>query len=145
VIANTRKAVASYLSTSRASHRAIARLAGVSASSVDRACRSWRAASHRDCPHGRPDARSASQPDARPSETATVRQGNVIPMTRQRVDDAPSPGVAVTRDAPDALVVTQPERADAPATESWSCDYCGAGLQTTDRCEQCGWPKAVPR
>jgi len=157
---STRAAVAAYVQAHRdASHRAIARQLGVSASTVDRACRELRQATHSACGHGRVDAREAGAPDAladaprgaSPDRDTTASQSasraagsdapwraNVVELRpRQAEDDAPGDAPAP---APEA--VTQP--GDTEQAEPWVCSYCAwrQAVSAVDRCEFGGWPRS---
>ena len=132
---DTRAAVAAYVETHRdASHRDLARALGVSASSIDRACRTLRQATRSQCPHSREaasDAACVTQPDARKSQ---VRQpGVVIPFRLRHSPDAPSRHDA----APDS-----PATAAGAGDARWTCAFCGwRSLAAGGRCESCGWPR----
>jgi DNA-binding transcriptional MocR family regulator len=80
----TRQALAAYLQTHRdASHRAIARALGVSASTVDRACRQLRQATRSECAHGHTVTHPADAPAA-PLADAVTQHRDAPSMTRPR-------------------------------------------------------------
>ena len=86
---DTRAAVAAYVETHRdASHRDLARALGVSASSIDRACRTLRQATRSQCPHSREaasDAACVTQPTHAKarcvSQASSYRSGCVTALT----------------------------------------------------------------
>jgi transposase-like protein len=120
----TRDSVAAYVETHRdASHRAIARQLGVSASTVDRACRRMRQVTHRPSTHGEAVTHPADAPLA---EVVQLRP-------RPPQTDAPADAGASADDAP-AMVrprcpccqwrAMQPVQAGARA----QCELCGFGF-----------------
>jgi hypothetical protein len=147
----TRQAVAAYVATHRgASHRAIARALGVSASSVDRACRAMRQATGAQCAHGHPVTHPADAPDARPDAVPGRHPGASSGAPVAPADDAPwRASVAplhrreVAAGAPAADAVRQDR--DAPAMTRPLCPCCGwhqmqpVPVGEVAHCEACGF------
>ena len=156
------------------SHREIARRLGVSASSVDRACRALRQATQSECTHGRALTHERGAPDAPADAPRDATQGHgapASPVAPECVTGAPagaSPGAGndapwrakvvelrPRRQEPDApggvgAVTRQPTTAgDSATAERWVCGCCSwrQAVATVDRCEFCGWARAreVPR
>lgn len=129
------KRLASFVATSGASHRQIARALNISASTVDRACRQLRQMTHSECRHGRPGALTVTQADVRASDGAQSRQGNVIQLRHRSDHDAPSAAVAVADDA----------QGHAPSVVRPVCPFCSwraaqpVLVGQLAHCEACGF------